>query len=92
MKSSLKSLTFSGLILLAVSLFAAFTAQAAAIEGGDANKGRKLALEKCKYCHVAGADGGTMTPLSKTQSQWARFYAKDKHNKLAPGSLGQDRT
>ena len=86
MKDSLKSLTFSVFILLVASLLTMTVAWAAAIEGGDANKGRKLALEKCKYCHVTGADGGTMTPLSKTQSQWARFYAKDKHNKLAPGA------
>lgn len=58
----------------------------AAIEGGNVKNGKTLAKEKCKYCHVAGAEGGTMTPLSKTQRQWERFYKKDKHNKMAPGT------
>jgi len=69
----------TGVTLSAVTAFAA-------IEGGDAQSGKALAKEQCKYCHVAGAEGGTMTPLSKTQQQWERFYTKDKHNKLAPGA------
>jgi len=85
MKKVLKSLTFSCLTLLFASLFYA-TAVQAAIEGGDANAGRALAREKCKSCHLSGSDGGTMTPLSKTQQQWERFYKKDKHNKRAPGA------
>ena len=88
MKSSLKFFKSSGLVLLIGCLFTISIAQAA-IEGGDAKKGKALAKEKCKYCHVTGADGGTMTPLSKTQRQWERFYAKGKHNKLAPGTWGK---
>ncbi len=85
MKKVLKSLSFSCLALLFAGLLSATVAQAA-IEGGDAKTGRTLAKEKCKYCHLSGSSGGTMTPLSKTQRQWERFYAKDKHNKLAPGA------
>jgi len=85
MKDCLKSLNLFCLALLIVSFFTITVAQAA-IEGGDARKGKVLAKEKCKYCHVTGADGGTMTPLSKTQRQWERFYVKGKHNKLAPGA------
>ena len=84
MKILLKTMKRLGAALL-ISGLMANTAQAA-IEGGDAQKGKDLAKEKCKYCHVTGADGGTMTPLSKTQRQWERFYKKDKHNKLAPGA------
>ena len=69
----------TGIALTTVTAFAA-------IVGGDAQKGKALAREQCKYCHIAGAEGGTMTPLSKTQQQWERFYTKDKHNKLAPGA------
>ena len=83
MKIVLKSLKFFCLTLLFASLFTVTIAQAA-IEGGDSKAGKALAKEKCKYCHLAGSDGGTMTPLSKTQKQWERFYKKDKHNKLAP--------
>jgi hypothetical protein len=85
MKNVLKSFELSCLILLFASLLTVTIAQAA-IEGGDSKAGKALAKEKCKYCHLAGSDGGTMTPLSKTQKQWARFYKKDKHNKLAPGA------
>lgn len=73
-------------VTLTIIVLLATAAALAAIEGGDARKGRALALAKCKYCHVAGADGGTITPLSKTQQQWERFYAKDRHNRLAPGT------
>ena len=85
MKFVLKSLKLYCLTLLLASLFTVTFVQAA-IEGGDSKAGKALAKEKCKYCHLAGADGGTMTPLSKTQRQWERFYKKDKHNKLAPGA------
>jgi cytochrome c5 len=85
MKSCLNSLRFSAMTLLVVGLLTASISQAA-IEGGNAKKGKKLAKEKCKYCHVTGAEGGTMTPLSKTRRQWERFYVKGKHNKLAPGT------
>jgi hypothetical protein len=83
MKNVLKPLKVSCLALLFVGLITVTISQAA-IEGGDAKKGKALAKEKCKYCHLTGSDGGTMTPLSKTQRQWERFYEKDKHNKLAP--------
>lgn len=85
MKKRLKPLIFYGLTLVFVCLFTITSAQAA-VEGGNAQNGKSLAKEKCKYCHVTGAEGGTMTPLSKTQSQWERFYTKEKHNKLAPGA------
>ena len=58
----------------------------AAIEGGDARKGKQLAVESCKPCHVQGAEAGTMTPLSRTQRQWDRFYKKRRHDKIAPGA------
>ena len=85
MKVVLKSLRVPFLTLLIASLLTISVAQAA-IEGGDSKAGKTLAKEKCKYCHLAGSDGGTMTPLSKTQKQWERFYKKDKHNTLAPGA------
>ncbi len=88
MKNCLNPLNFASLTLLAVTLLTITGAQAA-IEGGDAKNGKIAAKEKCKYCHVTGAEGGAMTPLSKTQRQWERFYAKDKHNRLAPGAWDQ---
>lgn len=85
MLSIAKSLGQPCLLLLSIVLLTTGAVHAA-IEGGDAGRGRVLTKEKCKYCHMTGAEGGTMTPLSKTQQQWERFYAKDKHNKLAPGA------
>ena len=58
----------------------------AAVEGGDVQRGRTLAVEKCKHCHIQGAEAGTMTPISKTQRQWERFFDKHRHDKIAPGS------
>lgn len=85
MNTATKTKTALILTALATSLLLAATSFAA-IEGGDAKRGKDLAKEKCKYCHVAGADGGTMTPLSKTMRQWERFYKKGKHEKMAPGT------
>jgi len=84
MKNVLVSCKVFGVTLLVFLLMTALAQ--AAIEGGDAKSGKGLAKEKCKYCHVPGAEGGTMTPLSKTQRQWERFYTRNKHNKLAPGA------
>lgn len=75
-----------GVILIILCLLATTTCLAA-IEGGDARRGRELALNKCKPCHVSGGNGGTMTPLSKTQKQWERFFAKERHDRVAPGAL-----
>ena len=85
MKHGSNKTLFLGVTLVITCLIPATTALAA-IEGGDARRGRELTLAKCKSCHVAGASGGTMTPLSKTQRQWERFYVKDRHNRVAPGT------
>jgi cytochrome c5 len=85
MNTAIKTKTPLVLALATASILLA-TSSFAAIEGGDTKRGKVLAKEKCKHCHVAGADGGTMTPLSKTQRQWERFYKKGKHEKMAPGT------
>ena len=87
MKSVLVSCKVFGVTLLFFLMMTALSQ--AAIEGGDSKRGKELAIQKCKHCHITGAEGGTMTPLSKTQRQWERFYTKDKHNKLASGTWGQ---
>jgi hypothetical protein len=82
MSRSLKFLGVLGLYMV-ITLSVAH----AVIEGGDDRAGRELAKTKCKTCHVQGKEGGTMTPLSKTQRQWERFFMKKKHEKIAPGAL-----
>ena len=32
---------------------------------------------------MAGTEGVELTPLSKTQKQWDRFFTEDKHKKKA---------
>ncbi|HKL27221.1 MAG TPA: cytochrome c [Desulfuromonadales bacterium] len=58
----------------------------AVVEGGDSEHGRQLGIELCLPCHVQGAEAGTMRPISKTQRQWERFFQKDRHAKIAPGT------
>lgn len=68
-------------VLLLVLVFAAGAAFAA--EGGNSRKGKYLYKKSCKPCHVAGAEGGELTPLSKTQRQWDRFFKKGEHQDAA---------
>jgi cytochrome c5 len=72
MKSSAKLIA-----CLALVAFAATSALAA--QGGNPKKGKYLFKKECKSCHVDGAEGKKLTPLSKTQAQWDRFFDKDKH-------------
>ena len=70
------------------SILVAFAVLAAPLAFG-ADSGRDLTKAKCKGCHGEGAAAGTMTPLSKTQRQWERFFEKEQHEKKAPGTWQQ---
>ncbi len=74
---------FVGMLLIA---FAAGSVLAA--EGGNPKKGKYLFKKTCKSCHSEGAAGANLTPLSKTQAQWDRFFEKDKHQKNPEGLKG----
>ena len=66
-----KSLLMIGLILTA------FTATSVlAIDGGNTRKGKHLYKKNCKVCHNAGGEGGELTPMTKTMSQWDRYFKK----------------
>jgi cytochrome c5 len=69
---------FSKLIAL-LAMVALCSGTALAASGGNAKKGKYLFKKNCKTCHVAGAEGKAVTPLSKTQAQWDRFMDADKH-------------
>lgn len=60
----------------------AFTA-ALAFAGGSENKGKFNFKKTCKPCHTKSAKGGEVTPLTKTQEQWQRYFKAGKHNKAA---------
>lgn len=59
---------------------------ALAASGGNPKKGKYLYKKSCKACHGDGTEGKKLTPLSKTQAQWDRFFEKDKH-KAKPEAL-----
>ena len=48
-----------------------------AAEGSD-TKGKYYFKKSCKACHVEGK-GKVITPLSKTQSQWKKYFEGGKH-------------
>jgi mono/diheme cytochrome c family protein len=80
MKDRTPSILFAS--LTAITLMIAVPASFGAETGGT---GRDLTRTRCKGCHAEGAAAGTMTPLSKTQRQWERFFDKEQHEKRAPG-------
>lgn len=61
-----------------LTVFAVTSVQA--VEDGNPRKGKYLFKKSCKSCHTEAAEGGKITPLSKTMSQWDRFFKKQKHN------------
>lgn len=66
--------------ILTLALVVSFCASTVlAIEGGNPKKGKYLYKKNCKECHSDGAEGGNLTPMSKTMSQWDRFFKRDKH-------------
>jgi hypothetical protein len=62
-----------GAILVAVPL--------AAQEKGSDTKGKFYFKKSCKSCHVKGGAASELTPLSKTQAQWKKFFEANKHGK-----------
>jgi len=54
---------------------------AAAALAASENKGKFNFKKTCKPCHTKGAAGGEVTPLTKTQEQWQRYFKNGKHNK-----------
>jgi len=78
-------------IILILTLTAFCASLALAAEGGNPKKGKYLYKKNCKTCHVAGAEGGELTPLSKTQAQWDRFFDQKGENCAKhAGVSGQD--
>ena len=66
--------------MLLILLLVAFTVTSAfAVEGGNPKKGKYLFKKNCKSCHTEGAEGGPVTPLSKTMAQWDKFFSGSKH-------------
>jgi len=65
--------------MLLVSLAAG---SAMAAEGGNPKKGKYLFKKNCKVCHTDGGEAKDLTPMSKTQAQWDRFFDRDGHKAM----------
>jgi cytochrome c5 len=60
---------------LLVALVALSLAGLAAAAGkANPNRGKALYKANCKICHVKGGEAKDLTPLSKTQAQWQKFF------------------
>jgi cytochrome c5 len=53
----------------------------AATAAGSETKGKYYFKKNCKSCHIKGAEGGEVSPLSKTQAQWKAYFTAGKHAK-----------
>ena len=71
------------ILLVSLILSAFCISSVMAVEGGNSRKGKHLFKKNCKSCHDTGGEGGALTPLTKTMSQWDRFFEKQDH----PGDL-----
>lgn len=75
-------------VLKVLTLAAMLVAPLAAQQKGSDTKGKFYYKKDCKACHVAGGSASVLTPLSKTQSQWKKYFDAGKHGKagepLAP--------
>ncbi len=67
----------------AVAVTALTMAVGVALAAGNETKGRFYYKKTCKPCHTKGAAGGEVTPLTKTQEQWKRYFSKGVHGKGA---------
>jgi cytochrome c2 len=70
-------MNWKNLLLIGLILTAFAATNVLAVEGGNAKKGKHLFKKNCKSCHDAGGEGGELTPMAKTMSQWDRFFKKD---------------
>lgn len=66
---------------LVTVVVAATLAASLALAAGNETKGKFYFKKTCKTCHGKNAAAGEVTPLTKTQEQWRRYFTKGVHNK-----------
>ena len=54
-----------------------------ALAAGNETKGKFYFKKTCKTCHGKNGSAGEVTPLTKTQEQWRRYFTKGVHKKGA---------
>ena len=65
--------------LLSLALVALLLPLTAGEPKGSDTKGKFFFKKSCKSCHVDGGAAKALTPLSKTQAQWRKFFEAGKH-------------
>ena len=45
--------------------------------GPNPNRGKSMFKSSCKTCHIKGGEAKDFSPLTKTQAQWKRVFAKE---------------
>lgn len=65
--------------LLSLALAALVLPLTAGEPKGSDTKGKFFYKKSCKSCHVDGGSAKALTPLSKTQAQWRKFFEGGKH-------------
>ena len=73
-------------IISIFTLAALLAAPLAAEQKGSDTKGKFYYKKDCKTCHIAGGGASALTPLSKTTTQWKKFFEGGGHGK-AGGTL-----
>ncbi len=65
------------LVVVCLSVGLAFAA-----DGPNAKKGKYLWKTNCKTCHVEGAEGGVLSPSTKTVKFWTDFFDQPNANPI----------
>lgn len=61
-------------LLTALALAAAAGTPTLAAGKPNPNRGKSLYKASCKSCHGTGGEAKTLSPLTKTQAQWQKFF------------------
>jgi hypothetical protein len=67
----------NGLLMTVLVVVCMSVGLAFAADGGNSKKGKYLWKTNCQACHVQGAEGGVLSPSSKTTKEWAEFFDKN---------------
>jgi len=76
----MKKMTRIIAVLFALGLFSGIAVATEHNYDDSANpkKGKYLWKKNCKSCHEDGAEGGVLSPSTKTQNQWDNFFEKNQ--------------
>ena len=70
----------NGLLMTVLVVVFLSVGLAFAADGPNAKKGKYLWKTNCKTCHVGGAEGGVLSPSTKTAKFWTDFFDKPNAN------------